>query len=40
MGVDFIVVFFIRKVSDILDVKKVLKENYGEYIKVIVKIEN
>ncbi len=40
MGVDFIAASFIRKASDILDVKKVLKENHGEQIKVIAKIEN
>ncbi|MDO5516524.1 MAG: pyruvate kinase [Clostridium sp.] len=40
MGVDFIAASFIRKASDILDVKKVLKENHGEHIKVIAKIEN
>lgn len=39
MGVDFIAASFIRKASDILDVKKVLKENHGEHIKVIAKIE-
>ena len=33
MGVDFIAASFIRKASDILDVKKVLKENHGEHIK-------
>ena len=40
MGVDFIAASFIRKASDVLDVKKVLKENHGEHIKVIAKIEN
>ncbi len=40
MGVDFIAASFIRKASDILDVKKILKENHGEHIKVIAKIEN
>ena len=40
MGVDFIAASFIRKASDVLDVKKVLKENNGEHIKVIAKIEN
>lgn len=40
MGVDFIAASFIRKASDVLDVKKVLKENHGEHIKVISKIEN
>ncbi|MDU1855336.1 MAG: pyruvate kinase, partial [Clostridium baratii] len=38
-GVDFIAASFIRKASDILDVKKILKEHNGEHIKVIAKIE-
>ena len=40
MGVDFIAASFVRKADDVLDVKKVLKENHGEHIKVIAKIEN
>lgn len=40
MGVDFIAASFIRKASDILEVKNVLKENGGENIKVIAKIES
>ncbi|MCE5222173.1 MAG: pyruvate kinase [Clostridium sp.] len=40
MGVDFIAASFIRKADDVLDVKKVLKENHCEHIKVIAKIEN
>ncbi|HEX9026577.1 MAG TPA: pyruvate kinase [Clostridium sp.] len=40
MGVDFIAASFIRKASDVLDVKRILKENHGEHIKVISKIEN
>lgn len=40
MGVDFIAASFIRKASDVLDVKKVLQENHGQHIKVIAKIEN
>lgn len=39
-GVDFIAASFIRKASDILDVKKILKEHNGEHIKVIAKIES
>ncbi len=39
-GVDFIAASFIRKASDILDVKKILKEHGGEHIKVIGKIES
>ena len=39
-GVDFIAASFIRKASDILDVRKILKDNGGEHIKIIAKIEN
>jgi len=37
---DFIAASFIRKASDVVDIKKVLEKNYGEDIKVIAKIEN
>ena len=40
MGVDFIAASFIRKASDILEVRKVLKENGGENIQIIAKIES
>lgn len=40
MGVDFIAASFIRKSSDILEVRKVLEENNGKHIKIIAKIEN
>lgn len=40
MGVDFIAASFIRKASDILEVKKVLRKYGGENIQVIAKIEN
>ena len=40
MGVDFIAASFIRKASDILEVRKVLKDNNGEHIKIIAKIES
>ena len=33
MGVDFIAASFIRKATDILEVRKVLKANDGEHIK-------
>ena len=40
MGVDFIAASFIRKASDILEVRKVLEENNGDQIKIIAKIES
>lgn len=40
MGVDFIAASFIRKASDILDVRKILKDNNCEHIKIIAKIES
>lgn len=40
MGVDFIAASFIRKASDVLEVKRVLKKYGGENIKVISKIES
>lgn len=40
MGVDFIAASFIRKASDILDVRNVLDSHGGEHIKIIAKIEN
>ena len=40
MGVDFIAASFIRKASDILEVKRVLKKYGGDNINVIAKIEN
>ena len=39
-GVDYIAASFIRRAEDVVNIKKVLKENGGEYIKVISKIEN
>ena len=39
-GVDFVAASFIRKASDIDDVKSVLKANGGESIQIIAKIEN
>jgi len=39
-GFDYIAASFVRKPQDILDIKKILKENNGENIKIIAKIEN
>lgn len=39
-GFDYIAASFIRKAEDVVNIKKVLKENGGDYIKVISKIEN
>lgn len=39
-GVDFIAASFIRKASDILDIKEILKAHNRENIKVIAKIES
>jgi pyruvate kinase len=39
-GVDYIAASFIRKASDIVEVKRVLKKYGGEHIQVIAKIEN
>jgi len=40
MGVDFVAASFIRKVGDVEAVRVILKENNGEDIKIISKIEN
>ena len=39
-GFDYIAASFIRKAEDVNNIRKVLKENGGEYIKIISKIEN
>ncbi|MBQ6819966.1 MAG: pyruvate kinase [Clostridium sp.] len=39
-NVDFIAASFIRKASDIKDVREVLKSHGGDYIQIIAKIEN
>jgi pyruvate kinase len=39
-GFDYIAASFIRKAADVLEIKKVLRENGGQDIKVISKIEN
>ncbi|MGL4393932.1 MAG: pyruvate kinase [Brevinema sp.] len=40
VGVDFVAASFIRKAADVEEVRKVLKANGGENIKIISKIEN
>ena len=40
MDVDFIAASFIRKASDIEEVRSILKENNGEHIQIIAKIES
>ncbi|MGL4560852.1 MAG: pyruvate kinase, partial [Brevinema sp.] len=40
VGVDFVAASFIRKASDVEEVRKVLRENGGKDIKIISKIEN
>src|SRR5699024_2224079 len=37
---DFIAASFVRRAQDVYDIRKVLKENNGEKIKIISKIEN
>lgn len=39
-GFDYIAASFIRKPQDVLEIRQVLKENNGEHIKIISKIEN
>lgn len=39
-GIDFIAASFIRKASDVLEIRKVLEENNGHDIHIISKIEN
>lgn len=38
--VDFIAASFIRKASDVLEIRKILEENNGDDIQIIAKIEN
>ena len=40
VGFDYIAASFVRKPEDVLAIKEVLKQNGGEHIKVISKIEN
>lgn len=37
---DFIAASFVRKASDVIEIKKILEKNGGSWIKVIAKIEN
>ncbi len=39
-GIDFIAASFIRKASDVLEIRKVLEENNGSDVHIISKIEN
>ena len=39
-GFDYIAASFVRKPQDVLEIRQVLKENGGEHIKIISKIEN
>lgn len=40
MGIDFVAASFVRKASDVEDVRKILKANGGEKIQIIAKIES
>ncbi|MBU5255150.1 pyruvate kinase [Tissierella praeacuta] len=39
-GIDFIAASFVRKASDVLEIRKILEENNGDFIEIISKIEN
>lgn len=39
-GVDFIAASFVRKPSDVLEIRNLLEDHGGEYIQIIPKIEN
>ena len=39
-GFDYIAASFVRKPQDVLEIREVLKQNNGEHIKIISKIEN
>lgn len=38
--IDFVAASFIRKAADVLEIRKILEENHGEFINIISKIEN
>ena len=40
VGFDYIAASFVRNEQDVLNIRKILKENDGEHIKIISKIEN
>lgn len=40
MDIDFIAASFVRKASDVLEIKKILEDNNAEHIQIISKIEN
>ena len=39
-GIDFIAASFVRRASDVIEIRQLLEENGGEYIHIIPKIEN
>src|SRR5699024_1289240 len=39
-GVDFIAASFVRRPQDVLEIRELLEQNKGDYIKIIPKIEN
>lgn len=39
-GIDFIAASFVRKASDVLEIRKILEENNADFIEIISKIEN
>ncbi|MBU5344782.1 pyruvate kinase [Paenibacillus sp. LC231] len=39
-GIDFIAASFVRKASDVLEIRELLKKHNGEHIQIISKIEN
>ena len=39
-GIDFIAASFVRRASDVLDIRELLEKNNGEFIQIVPKIEN